>query len=164
LAIAGVVLHVAGHGVAKGLGFYAAIPLLRQAPEAASLPARGVAEGSRPTAVAMGVSLTALAGLPPSPLFLSELMILLGGMQAGLLAASAAAAVLLALGFIGLAHALVEGLFGKGNGHGNRPSPRSARAVAALAVAASVALVAMTAAAYALPGSGIVEALTGVPA
>lgn len=163
LAIAGVVLHVAGHGIAKALGFYAAIPLLRQHPEAATAPARGVAEGSRPTAVAMGVSLTALAGLPPSPLFVSELMILLGGMQAGLLAASAAAAVLLALGFIGLAHALIEGLLGEGSGRGNRPSPRSARAVAALAVAASVALVAMTVAAYALPESGIVEALTGVP-
>ena len=112
----------------------------------------------------MGISLTALAGLPPSPLFVSELMILLGGMQAGLLGASAAAAVLLALGFIGLSHALVEGLLGEGRGHGNRPSPRSARAVAALAAAAAVVLVAMTVAAYALPDSGIVEALTGVPA
>ncbi len=161
LAIAGVVLHLAGHGIAKALGFYAAIPLLRQDPTAASEPARGVAHDSAPTAAAMGISLTALAGLPPSPLFVSELMILLGGMQAGLGGASALAAVLLALGFIGLAHALVEGLLGERRGHGTRPSPRSARAVTALAATASVALLAMTAAAYALPGSGIVEALTG---
>ena len=56
---------------------------------------------------------SSLAGLPPSPLFVSELMILLGGIDAGLLAVSAIAAVLLALGFLGLAHALIEGLLGE---------------------------------------------------
>lgn len=161
LAIAGVVLHVAGHGVAKALGFYTAIPLLRQDPAAAAAPARGVARASAPTAAAMAVSLTSLAGLPPSPLFVSELMVLLGGIDAGLLAVAAVAAVLLALGFVGLAHALLEGTLGEGRKRGRRPSPRSARAVALLAAAAAVALLSLTAAAYALPDSGIVEALTG---
>lgn len=160
LAIAGVVLHVAGHGVAKALGFYTAIPLLRQDPAAAAAPAHGIARTNPPTAAAMAVSLLALAGLPPSPLFVSELMVLLGGMDAGLLVVSSLAAVLLALGFLGLAHALVEGLLGEGES-GNRPSPRSARAVALLASAAGVALLALTVAAYALPDSGIVEALAG---
>jgi hydrogenase-4 component F len=160
LAIAGVVLHVAGHGVAKALGFYTAIPLLRQDPAAAEAPARGLARASAPTATAMGVSLMSLAGLPPSPLFVSELMVLLGGMAAGLTAVSAVAAVLLALGFIGLAHALIEGLLGEREGRGRRPAPRSARAVALLAGTAAAALLALTVAAYALPGSGIVEALT----
>ena len=36
LAIAGVVLHVAGHALAKALGFYAALPLLRIDPKAAN--------------------------------------------------------------------------------------------------------------------------------
>src|SRR5207342_857466 len=81
LAIAGVVIHVAGHGLAKALGFYAALPLLRVDPEAARRAPAGVSTTSPPTATAMGVSLGALGGLPPSPLFVSELLILLGGIQ-----------------------------------------------------------------------------------
>lgn len=89
LAIAGVIVHIAGHALAKALGFYAAQPLRR---------------------TTMGVSLIALAGLPPSPLFVSELLIVLGGIATGhtLLAAITAAAI--ALGFLGLLHALVEGV------------------------------------------------------
>ena len=161
LAIAGVVLHVAGHGVAKALGFYTAIPLLRQDPGAAVRPPRGVARASAPTAAAMAVSLLSLAGLPPSPLFVSELMVLLGGMEAGLIAVSSLAAVLLALGFIGLAHALIEGLLGEKAKRGSLPSSRSARAVVLLGAGAAVALLTLTVAAYALPDSGIVEALSG---
>src|SRR5207342_1412226 len=66
LAIAGVVIHVAGHGLAKALGFYAALPLLRVDPAAATRAPSGVLASSRPTAVAMGVSVGALAGMPPS--------------------------------------------------------------------------------------------------
>jgi len=159
LAIAGVVLHVAGHGIAKALGFYVAIPLLRRYPAAAGRPARGVARDSPQTAAAMSVSLATLAGLPPSPIFVSEVMILLGGMDAGLTAVSAIAAVLLALGFLGLAHALLSGLLGEG-GRPQRPPSRTARPVARLAGAAAVALLALSAIAYALPGSDLVEALT----
>ncbi|MBS1879972.1 MAG: hypothetical protein JST31_10690 [Actinobacteria bacterium] len=161
LAIAGVLVHVAGHGIAKSLGFYTAIPLLRQDPASARRAPRGVARGSRATAGAMTVSLLSLAGLPPSPLFVSELMVLLGGMDAGLLGVSALAAVLLALGFLGLAHALIEGLLGEGRKRGTGPAPRSARALALLASAAAAALLALTVAAYALPGSDLVASLTG---
>ncbi len=160
LAIAGVVVHVAGHGIAKALGFYTAIPLLRQDPGTAERAPRGLARASVPTATAMSVSLFSLSGLPPSPLFVSEVMILLGGMDAGLIAVSSIAAVLLALGFLGLAHALLEGLMGERRGLRLRPS-RSARAIGILAGAAAVALLALTVAAYALPGSDIVAALTG---
>ncbi len=158
LAIAGVVVHVAGHGLAKALGFYTAIPLLRQDPSAAERAARGVARASAPTATAMSVSLYSLSGLPPSPLFVSEVMILLGGMDAGLIGVSSIAAVLLALGFLGLAHALLEGLLGTKRGPHPRPS-RSAQAVALLCGATALALIALTVAAYALPGSDIVAAL-----
>ena len=61
----------------------------------------------------MGISLGALAGLPPSPLFLSEVLIVAGGFQAGRSWAAAATALLLALGFLGLAHALLETTVGK---------------------------------------------------
>ena len=50
--------------------------------------------------------------MPPSPLFFSELLILLGGIAAGQLVVAAVAAALLGLGFLGLAHALIEGLLG----------------------------------------------------
>jgi hydrogenase-4 component F len=161
LAIAGVVVHVAGHGIAKALGFYTAIPLLRQDPASGETAPRGIARASVPTATAMTVSLISLAGLPPSPLFVSEAMILLGGMEAGLTGVSAVAAVLLSLGFLGLAHALIEGLLGEGEGRGRRPTSRSARAVALLAATAAAALLALVVVAFALPGSGIVEALLG---
>jgi hydrogenase-4 component F len=161
LAIAGVLVHVAGHGIAKSLGFYAAIPLLRQDPASARRAPRGLARSNPATAGAMTVSLLSLAGLPPSPLFVSELMVLLGGMDAGLLGVSALAAVLLALGFLGLVHALIEGLLGDGKKGGERPSPRSARAVALLASTAAAALLALALAAYALPGSDLVAALMG---
>ena len=159
LAIAGVILHIAGHGLAKSLGFYVAAPLLRSDPSRSELPARGVMHTDPSTATAMAVSLTALAGLPPSPLFISELMILLAGINAGLTAVSAVAAVLLALGFLGLAHALLDGLLGDSRST-TRPQSRTARRVAALAGAVTVALLALTSLAYTLPHSGIVEALT----
>jgi hydrogenase-4 component F len=161
LAIAGVVVHLAGHAVAKSLGFYTAIPLLRQDPGAARRAARGVTRFSPSTARAMSVTLVSLAALPPSPLFVSEVMVLLGGIEAGLLAVAAPAALLLALGFLGLAHALLEGLFGGRGKRGTGPSPRSARAVGLLSVVAVVALLALTAAAFALPGSDLVRGLTG---
>lgn len=158
LAIAGVVVHVAGHALAKALGFYTAIPLLREDPTAAEAAPRGVARTSPPTATAMSVSLVSLSGLPPSPLFVSEVMILLGGMDAGLMAVSSIAAMLLALGFLGLAHALLEGLLGGKRGPRRRPS-RSVHAIALLAGTAAFALLGLTVIAYALPGSDIVEAL-----
>ncbi|HTR74140.1 MAG TPA: proton-conducting transporter membrane subunit [Solirubrobacterales bacterium] len=161
LAIAGVVVHLAGHAIAKSLGFYTSIPLLRQDPATARRAARGIGRVSVATATAMGVSLVSLAALPPSPLFISELMILLAGIDAGLLVVSAVAAVLLALGFLGLAHALLEGLLGGRGRRGVGPGPRSARAVAMLTGVAVAMLVALTVAAYALPGSGLVEGLTG---
>ena len=46
LAIAGVVLHVAGHALAKALGFYASIPLLRIDPDAGKRAPSGVVGAS----------------------------------------------------------------------------------------------------------------------
>ncbi len=120
LAIAGVVIHVAGHGLAKALGFYAAIPLLRGDHEAARHAPSGVLAVSRPTASAMGLSLGALGGLPPSPIFVSEVLILSGGLAAGYPVVVILAALALALGFLGLLHALLEGVVGA-PGTGRRP-------------------------------------------
>jgi hydrogenase-4 component F len=160
LAIAGVLLHVLGHGVAKSLGFWVTVPLLRYQPAAGRRPPRGLVRQSRPLAGAVGLSLGTLSGLPPSPLFLSEVLIIAGGFAAGLAWAGAAAAILLALGFLGMAHVLVEGLGGRLSGR--RPSgARGTRQVTALVLVSVLALSALSAVAYQLPGSAIVAALAG---
>lgn len=160
LATAGALLHVAGHGVAKSLGFSAAVPLLRYQPAAGRRPPRGLAALSRPLAGSVGLSLGSLSGLPPSPLFLSEVLVLLGGFAAGLAWVSAVAAVLLALGFLGLAHVLVEGLAGRPSGR--RPtSRRGTRPVSVLAIVSLALLLALSAVAYRLPDSDLVRVFTG---
>lgn len=160
LATAGLLLHVLGHGVAKSLGFYATVPLLRYQPAAARRPPRGLASLDRRIASAVGVSLGTLSGLPPSPLFLSEILILSGGFAVGAAWASVVAAALLALGFLGMANVLVEGLAGRPSGR--RPTgTRGTRQISALALAAVVALLCLTVMGYALPGSEIVRAVTG---
>ena len=75
----------------------------------------------------MGISLAALAGLPPSPLFVSEVLIVAGGFQAGHPWAASAAALLLALGFLGLAHALIETTAGDSPPRPTGPDRRPAR-------------------------------------
>jgi hydrogenase-4 component F len=159
LAIAGVVIHVTGHGLAKALGFYAALPLLRSDPDAAHRAPTGVLAASRPTAVAMGVSLGALGGLPPSPLFVSELLILLGGVAAGETAVAAVAAVALALGFLGLLHALLEGVIGEPGEHRRRARHRSERPIAVMTAALGAGMLALTVAGLLLPGSAFVDTL-----
>jgi hydrogenase-4 component F len=158
LAAAGVVVHVAGHALAKSLGFYAATPLLRHVPGADREPLRGLAAASPSSATAVGVSLGALAALPPSPLFVSELLILLGGLSAGETTVTIVAGGLLALGFLGLAHALIEGLVGEPRPRRWRPG-RTARQIQRLTVACTAGMLAVTVLACLLPGSEPIELL-----
>jgi len=158
LATAGVVLHLAGHALVKALGFYTAMPLLRHQPDAAEQPPRSVANASTGTAAAIGVTLGSLSGMPPSPLFFSELLILLGGIAAGQLAVTLIAAGLLGLGFLGLAHALVEGLLG-GEHQPTWRRGRTVRLVERLAVAIGAGLIALSGTAYLLPGWSVVHTL-----
>jgi len=62
LALAGVVIHVIGHALAKALGFYASIPLLRLQPRAISRPVRGLARLDTGVASALAISLISLSG------------------------------------------------------------------------------------------------------
>jgi hydrogenase-4 component F len=158
LATAGVVLHLAGHALAKALGFYAAMPLLRHQPDAAQRAARGVAGASPGTAAAMGVSLGSLSGLPPSPLFFSEVLILLGGIASGKLVVTIIATALLGLGFLGLAHALIEGLLGGERQRAWRRG-RTVRATERLTAAMGAGLIGLAAVAYLLPGSTAINML-----
>ena len=158
LAMAGVVVHVAGHAIAKALGFYAATPLIAHVPGAAGRAATGVARTTPALGTSMGISLGSLAGLPPSPLFASEVLIVAGGFAAGRTWEAAAAAILLALGFLGLGHALLETIAGKARRRAPGP-PRGLRTVVALTAVATIALIMLTVLAPWLPSSELVHAM-----
>jgi hydrogenase-4 component F len=158
LALAGAIVHVAGHALAKSLGFYAAMPLLGVQPSTASHAARGVGRADARVGGVVGLCLAALAGLPPSPLFVSELMVALGGIKAGYTAPAVVALMLLALGFLGLCHALIEAVAGRRQAT-RTGVPPGRRPVMGLAAGCLVLLPALAGAALALPGSGIADAL-----
>jgi hydrogenase-4 component F len=160
LATAGVVLHVGGHALAKALGFYATIPLLRRDPQLGRVPARGLFATSPAGAAAVAVSLVSLSGLPPSPIFFSELLILAGGLAAGQTAVVVVAAGLLALGFLGLAHALIEGVVSEVPPGAGSPAPAEPR-LRLLTALVGVALLALSASIAVLPGSRLVDQLMG---
>lgn len=160
LASIGVVVHLAGHALAKSLGFYTAMPLLRHDPAAGRRPPRGLVRRSGPVAAALGVSLGTLSGLPPSPLFLSELLILAGGVAAHEPVIVALAAVLMALGFLGLAHALIEALAGEARGHRWKRG-RTVRLAGRLAAGTGLGLLALSAGAYLLVDAGVGATLMG---
>jgi hydrogenase-4 component F len=159
LALAGVAIHIAGHAVAKALGFYAATPLLGHEPRAAGHAVTGIGRTQRPLGTTLGISLGTLAGLPPSPLFVSEVLIVAGGFQVGRPWAAGVAAILLALGFLGLAHALVDTVLGRPRGRDRHPA-LGLQTVTTLTAVAVPLLLALTAAALWLPGSAIVDGLT----
>lgn len=159
LATIGVVIHVGGHALAKSLGFYAAIPLLKDDPELESRPLKALAQENGTAAAAIGVSLGSLGGLPPSPLFFSELLILLGGIASGHTAVAVVAAVLVALGFLGLAHATIEGIAGDVESEG--PRRRFDRRLGGLTVAMTIGLLALSASIYVLDGSVLIDKIMG---
>lgn len=157
LALAGVVIHVIGHSLAKALGFYASIPLLRLQPRAISRPVRGLARLDTGVASALAISLISLSGLPPSPLFFSELFVLLGGFVAGHAVAASLGAALLALGFLGLIHALIEAVAGRST---PRPGVRiPIRQIAPVTIVFLIGLAVLAAGAMTVPHSSLVGAL-----
>lgn len=158
LALAGVAIHVVGHALAKALGFYAATPLLAHEPRASGHGVGGIGRTEPALGASLGVSLGALAGLPPSPLLVSEILIIAGGFQAGRPWAAGAAAILLALGFLGLAHSLIDTVIGKPRGRERHPA-LGLRAVTTLTIVAVPLLLALTVVALWLPDSAIVQGL-----
>ena len=158
LALAGVAVHIAAHAVAKATGFYAATPLIAHEPRATERAVTGIARTFPALGSVMGISLGALAGLPPSPLFFSEVLIVAGGFEAGRSWAAGATAFLLALGFLGLAHALLETTVGKARRR-DATQRRERRTVAALGGLSLALLLGLSAAALWLPGSSFVAAL-----
>jgi hydrogenase-4 component F len=125
LALLGLTLHLLSHGLAKSTVFLAAGRLVtergsRRIGRLAGSLARSPANGR-----ALIVASLALAGLPPSGIFVAEIAIILGGVQAGWGVAAAAAAVLLALAVAGLlSHVMRVSVGPPGStGEGHRASP-----------------------------------------
>ncbi len=158
LALVGVAIHIAAHAIAKALGFYAATPLQSHDPRAGEHAVTGIGRSAPALGVSMGISLAALSGLPPSPLFVSEVLIVAGGFQAGHPWAASATALLLALGFLGLAHALIETNAGDRPPRGGAPVA-GLRGVTALTCVSVALMLGLTAAAVVLPGSDLADAL-----
>jgi hydrogenase-4 component F len=102
LALLGLTLQLFSHGLAKSTSFLAAGRLVaergsRRIGRLGGSLARSPADGR-----ALVIAALALAGLPPSSIFVAEIAILLGGVQTGWGLAAAAAATLLALAVAGL--------------------------------------------------------------
>jgi hydrogenase-4 component F len=160
LALAGVALHIVAHAVAKAMGFYLSTPLLDRYPRAKTRAVSGIGRTDRRLGLGMGVTLGALAGLPPSPLFVSEVLIVAGGFEAGRYLEASLMTLLLALGFIGLLYAMINVTVGKIQ---NRPNVQTTGRyrIAFLVGTSVVLLVGLAVAAPWLIGSGVVEALAG---
>lgn len=162
LAAAGLLLHVMGHALAKSLGFYASIPLLGRHPGSKREPLRGLHSASPALATAVGLSLAALAALPPSPIFLSEVLIIAGGIKGGYPVWAALTAVMLGLGFLGLAHALIEALAGQGD-HMRWSARRGERLLWLLSGTCGLGLIVLAAVGLILSAEAIgVDAMSGV--
>ncbi|HET8659324.1 MAG TPA: proton-conducting transporter membrane subunit [Micromonosporaceae bacterium] len=165
LAMAGVAIHIVGHAIAKTLGFCAVTPLLAHEPGAAGHPVTGIARTQPALGATVALSLGTLSGLPPSPLFVSELLVISGGFQSGRPWVAATAALLLALAFIGLVRALLEATLGESAGRARRLDPRGTprlaglRGLTVLTAAALVLLLILGGASVWLPASDLVQAL-----
>lgn len=113
LALAGGVLHMGLHSLAKSTLFLAAGEIVQQYGTGRLARLRG-GLGTAPVAGrAFGAGILLLGGLPPSGIFVTEFAIVVGGIQRGHVVAAAAAAVLLGLAFAALAFHGSRLLFGQ---------------------------------------------------
>jgi hydrogenase-4 component F len=83
LALAAVLLHILGHGLAKAVAFCGAGQLLNHAGSSLIAAVRGAIASAPASAGLFGIAVVALLGLPPFPLFASELGIARAGFAAG---------------------------------------------------------------------------------
>jgi formate hydrogenlyase subunit 3/multisubunit Na+/H+ antiporter MnhD subunit len=127
-------------------------------PGAAGHSVSGIARTRPALGATLGLSLGTLAGLPPSPLFVSELLIVAGGFTAGLPWVAGAAALMLALAFLGMMRALLETTVGEAPQRSGVRLP-GLRGVSALAAVTTLALLGLAGASPWLPATELVHAL-----
>lgn len=123
LAAAAVLLHILGHGLAKSVAFTSAGQILHHTRTSRIADVRGLATGAPALAGVFGLAVAALAGLPPFPLFASELGIARSAASAGLGWVLAVALALLLVIFAALARHTTAMLLGPGPGPGPTAAP-----------------------------------------
>jgi hydrogenase-4 component F len=112
LGVAGAVLHIANHALAKSVLFLLS-GRIRAAYGTAEIPAvSGLLAAMPLTGRGFLIAMLALMGLPPFGLFVSEVMIFAAGFQAGHVAASVLGLALLVVAFSGLLRATHRMLYG----------------------------------------------------
>jgi hydrogenase-4 component F len=106
LALAAVLVHALGHGLAKATAFVVSGRVLAVEGSTRIDAVHGLLARRPAMAVPFVTALAALLGFPPFALFFSETAIVLAGWQAGLGAAMGLALALLLVAFAGLARAV----------------------------------------------------------
>ncbi|TNC24873.1 proton-conducting transporter transmembrane domain-containing protein [Amycolatopsis alkalitolerans] len=145
LALAALLLHVLGHGLAKSVLFLGAGRILQTTGTSAIAGVRALASRAPVLAGSVGLGVLALLGLPPFSLFASELGIVRAGFAGGLGWATAVALVLLVVIAGALVNHTSRMLFGAApEGPGAATAPRR------LPVSATISLVGALAACAAL--------------
>jgi hydrogenase-4 component F len=110
--IAGALLHIANHALAKSALFLMA-GRIRTAYGSADLGAvRGLLDALPGTGRGFLLAMLALMGVPPFGLFVSEVMIFVAGFRAGFVAVPVVGAALLVVAFAGMLRALHGMLYG----------------------------------------------------
>jgi len=112
LAAAALLLHLLGHGLAKAVAFTSAGQILQHTKTSRIAGVRGLATTNPALAGVFGLAVAALAGLPPFPLFASELGIARSTASAGLGWVLAVALALLLVIFAALARHATAMLLG----------------------------------------------------
>ncbi|HWS58215.1 MAG TPA: proton-conducting transporter membrane subunit, partial [Actinotalea sp.] len=128
LALAAVLLHVLGHGLAKATLFVVAGRILAAEGSTRIEDVRALLARRPDLAVPFVAGMAALLGFPPFALFFSEVAIAVAGWQAGLGWAMGAALALLLVLFAGLSRATAAMVLGA-PGDASRRSPGDGRAV-----------------------------------
>jgi hydrogenase-4 component F len=112
LAVAALLLHMAGHGLAKAVAFLSSGHILHRYRSSTIAVIRGLGVTSPGLAAAFGLAVVALLGFPPAAVFASELGIAKAGAAAGLSWAVAVAFGLALLAFAPIAVATGRMLLG----------------------------------------------------
>jgi hydrogenase-4 component F len=121
LALAAVLLHMLGHGLAKGSLFVSAGRMLQATGTSRIDGVRGLASRLPLLAGCAGAGVLALAGFPPFSVFASEVGIVRAGFSAGLGWATAIALALMLVITAALLGHTSRMLLGDGAGHPARP-------------------------------------------
>lgn len=112
LALAAVLLHILGHGLAKAVAFCGAGQLMHRTGSPLVATVRGALTSTPSVAALLGVAVVALLGLPPFALFASELALARAGFAAGLGWAVASAYLLVLVAFAAIVRHVATMLIG----------------------------------------------------